>query len=297
MALVLFRWFDDWRPVCLLTGSLGLPWIVAWLMIYRDPTQANPSELAQPERAKVTWRELLGYRQTWGIMLGRFLLDPYWFFVSEWFPLFLKSRGFSTDESVLGLAAPLAASILGNFAGSGLSNRLIARGWPVGRSRRFVLAAMAPTMLILVLALAVTDYFALVAIFSYANFAYAACSTMFLSLPADVFDARAVASASGLGGSAAGAGTLLSTWLIGQIADQYSFDPIVLAASIIPPLAAAVFVVLVRRGETLRRAADRSRFLTVIRRGSSLANPRRNWRAIARRSRTSPRGEANVKAC
>ena len=87
-----------------------------------------------------------------------------------------------------GVGAPLAASVIGNFAGSALSNRLIARGWAVGRSRRFVLATLAPTMLVLALALWVSDYVTLIAIFSYANFAYAACSTMFLSLPADVFD-------------------------------------------------------------------------------------------------------------
>ena len=48
-------------------------------------------------------------------------------------------------------------------------------------------------------------------------------STMALSLPADLFESRAVASVAGLSGAAAGAGTLLSTYLIGVVADRFSF--------------------------------------------------------------------------
>jgi ACS family hexuronate transporter-like MFS transporter len=87
----------------------------------------------------------------------------------------------------------------------------------------------------------------LVLLFGYTSFAYAACSTMFLSLPADVFQSRAVASVAGLGGTTAGIGTLISTYLIGRVTDRISFKPVVIAASIIPCLATAIFVTLVRR--------------------------------------------------
>ncbi len=112
----------------------------------------------------------------------------------------------------------------------------------------FVLEQFGPSMLVLSLSLGTSSYPALLPpLFSYANFAYAACSTMFLALPADVFQSRAVASASGLGGTAAGVGTLTSTYLIGQVADRHSFEPVVLAASVIIPLVAVtVFITLVR---------------------------------------------------
>jgi MFS transporter, ACS family, hexuronate transporter len=83
-------------------------------------------------------------------------------------------------------------------------------------------------------------------LFSWSSFAYAACSTMFLSLPADVFNTRAVASVSGLGGTGAGIGTLASTYLIGRITDAFSFQPIIVGASIIPCIATILFVTLVR---------------------------------------------------
>ena len=67
-------------------------------------------------------------------------------------------------------------------------------------------------------------------------------------LPADLFESRAVASVAGLSGAAAGAGTLVSTYLIGVVADRFSFTPILVTASLIPLLAAALVVSLVRNG-------------------------------------------------
>ena len=87
---------------------------------------------------------------------------------------------------------------------------------------------------------------ALIACFAIATFSYAVMSTMALSLPADLFESRAVGSVAGLSGAAAGAGTLVSTYLIGVVADRFSFTPILITASLIPLAAAALVVALVR---------------------------------------------------
>jgi ACS family hexuronate transporter-like MFS transporter len=254
----------SWRPVFLVTGSLGFLWVLAWRWLYRPPGQhprLAPEELEYirrgraPEvqvapRAGITWRKLLRYRQTWGIICCRFLLDPYWFLIADWFALYLRSRGFRLEQSILGFWVPFLGADLGNFFGGALSSYWISRGWPVGRSRRTVLLIFGPSMLILIPAAFTSHYLTLVLLFAYATFAYAACSTMFLSLPSDVYHPDAVASVSGLGGTGAGIGTLISTYLIGRIADRFSFQPIVLAGSIIPCLATAIFVLMVRARKT-----------------------------------------------
>lgn len=74
---------------------------------------------------------------------------------------------------------------------------------------------------------------------------------MFLAMPANVFHTRAVASVSGLSGSAAGVGVLISTYLIGVITDKFSFRPVVIAASIVPCLATVLLVTLVRASKKL----------------------------------------------
>ena len=264
LALYAYKLTGSWRPVFLVTGSLGFLWIMAWRWLYRSPERHSrlaPEELEYiqrgrtPEvqvspRAGIAWHKLLRYRQTWGIICGRFLLDPYWFLIADWFALYLRSKGFRLEQSILGFWVPFLGADLGNFFGGALSSYWISRGWTVGRSRRAVLLIFGPSMLILIPAAFTNHYLTLVLLFGYATFAYAACSTMFLSLPSDVFHPEAVASVSGLGGTGAGIGTLISTYMIGRISDRFSFQPIVIAGSIIPCLATAIFVLMVRARNT-----------------------------------------------
>jgi ACS family hexuronate transporter-like MFS transporter len=261
LALYTYQFFGTWRPVFVVTGCLGFIWVLWWRWLYHPPSRhprITREELEYIQSGQTAdadgetlppagWRRLLGYRQTWGIMMGRFLLDPYWFFVSDWFALYLLSKGFRLEQSILGFWIPFLGADLGNFFGGGLSSWWISRGWPVGRARRAVLLIFGPSMLVLIAAAFTGNYLLLVLLFGYTSFAYAACSTMFLSLPADVFHARTVGSVAGLGGTAAGIGTLISTYLIGRVTDRLSFQPVVIAASLIPCLATAAFVSLVRR--------------------------------------------------
>jgi MFS transporter, ACS family, hexuronate transporter len=259
LALYAYKLTGSWRPVFLVTGSLGFLWILAWRGLYLPPEQhpcLAPEELdyirsgRAPEaqvsvRGIITWRKLLRYRQTWGIICGRFLLDPYWFLIADWFAIYLHSRGFRLEQSILGFWVPFLGADIGNFVAGALSGYWISRGWSVSRSRRTVLLIFGPSMLILIPAAFTSHYLTLVLLFGYATFAYAACSTMFLSLPSDVFHPDAVASVSGLGGTGAGIGTLISTYLIGTISDRFSFQPIVIVGSVIPCVATVILVLMV----------------------------------------------------
>jgi ACS family hexuronate transporter-like MFS transporter len=248
LVLYVYRMFGNWRPAFLITGSLGFIWVVAWLRVNRSPQgDVRPSE--KNTQGSVPIRELLQYRQTWGLVLGRFLLDPYWFLIAEWFALYLVSRGFRLEQSILGFWAPFLAADCGNLFGGALSSYWIRRGWPVGRARRTVLLIFGPSMLLLGVSAFVSSYILLILLFSWTTFAYAACSTMFLSLPTDVFHTRAVGSISGIAGTGAGIGVLISTYLIGRISDRISFEPVMMAASVIPCIATAIFVTMVRAGK------------------------------------------------
>jgi len=262
LVLFLYHTFGEWQPAFLITASLGFLWLIVWRKVYHTPEthpRITPEELkliqssrqseigvARSPARPIAPSQLFRFRQTWGIVVGRSLLDPYWFMIAEWFAIYLASKGFRMEESALGFWAPFMAADLGNFFGGGLSSYWIRRGWSVGKSRRTVVTIFGPSMLLLIPAAFSSRYWLLVGLFAFATFAYAACSTIFISLPADVFQSSAVATVSGMSGTGAGIVTLVSTYLIGRVSDRMSFQPIIIVASMVPCLAALIMVTLVR---------------------------------------------------
>jgi ACS family hexuronate transporter-like MFS transporter len=189
---------------------------------------------------------LLSLKQTWGIILGRSLTDPVWFFITDWFAIYLVSKGFNLQSALVGFWVPFLAADLGNFFGGGFSSLLIRRGWPVLKARKFVILICGLGMTLLIPTVFVSKFALIIALFAISTFAYAAWSTMALSLPSDLYPSGTVASVSGMSGTGAGLGTVVSTFLIGRITDKYSFRPILIGASLVPLVATASVFLLVR---------------------------------------------------
>jgi ACS family hexuronate transporter-like MFS transporter len=195
---------------------------------------------------------LLRLPQTWGYVLSKTFTDPVWFFVTDWFAIYLVSRGFSMEQGLLAFWVPFIAADAGNFFGGGVSSWLIARGWSVGAARKAIGVMGAVGMTMLVPTLWVASLPAIIACFAISTFAYAAFSTVILNLPADLYDSASVASVSGMGGTGAGLGTIAAIYLTGWMADEYSFAPVMVGASIVPWIALIAMLALVRNTAATR---------------------------------------------
>ena len=55
-------------------------------------------------------------------MIGKTLSDPVWFFITDWFAIYLVSRNYRVEDSLIAFWVPFLAADLGNFAGGGLSH-------------------------------------------------------------------------------------------------------------------------------------------------------------------------------
>jgi MFS transporter, ACS family, hexuronate transporter len=207
-------------------------------------TRSGANEKSESSRAPVL--TLIQYRQTWGVVLAKAILDPYWFLVADWFALFLVSRGFKLEDTLVGFWIPFVCADLGNFIGGGLSSYFIHRGWSVGAARRVIFLICGPLMLLLIPAVYTTNLWILIAEFGLATLGYAACATIFLTLPSDLFESGSVATVSGLAGMVTGFVTIAATYTVGAVTDKYSFAPILLGASAAPVLAAIAVFALVR---------------------------------------------------
>lgn len=257
MVIWLYSTFGTWRPAFVITGLLGLVWLAAWLIVHRfAPATTRKRAETNESHGQSEWMSLLRQRETWGIVLGKALTDPVWFFVTDWFAIYLVSKGFKVENTLLGFWIPFIAADIGNFAGGGLSSYYIKRGWPVLSARKLVIALGGAGMLMLIPTIMATSLTAIIALFAIATFSYAAWSTMALTLPADVYETKSVATVSGMSGAAAGLGTILSTFLIGRISDRYSFGPVLLGASFVPVIATFLVFGLVRHSHKHRDAID-----------------------------------------
>ncbi len=255
LVIALYHAFGSWRPAFLFTGALGFGWVLLWRTFYREPPIASKRETDMGPRE--SWIQLLRRKQTWGIVLGRSLTDPVWYFITDWFAIYLVSKGFRLENTLVGFWVPFLAADLGNFAGGGVSSYLIQRGWRVVNARKAVILAGGIGMTLLIPAVAVSKFPAIIALFAISTFSYAAWSTMALTLPADLYPSSAVATVSGLSGCGAGIGTILSTFLIGWITDRYSFEPVLIGASLIPILATVLVFVLIRENGSKARGEFR----------------------------------------
>jgi ACS family hexuronate transporter-like MFS transporter len=267
IVLWVYQLSGSWRPAFIVTGALGFLWLPLFRRLYWSPEEhprLSPEEREHILSSRAStendsrpvflgYRTLLSLPQTWGIIIGKALTDPVWFFITDWFAIYLVSRGFKLEESLLAFWVPFLAADLGNFFGGGLSSALIRRGWRVGAARKLVVVLGAVGMTLLIPTIYVTSLGWLAACFAIATFTYAALSTMILNLPVDIYPTRSVASVSGMSGTAAGIGTIIATYATGVVADRYSFEPILIGASLIPLVAMVAVLVLVRNNEATRR--------------------------------------------
>jgi ACS family hexuronate transporter-like MFS transporter len=270
LVVGLYNYFGGWRPAFVITGMLGFVWLIAWRYIYYPP-ESHPRvgeaerEMILRDRAEEAaeearegpapgWRELLGLRRTWAVIAARTLTDPVWFLITDWFPIYLVTKGIDPEHGLLAFWIPFLAADLGNFFGGGMSSWLIRRGWPVLQARRAVVVFGGLGMALLIPTVFTSNLFALAGLFAVATFAYAAFSTMALVLPSDLFPSSSVATVSGLSGTGAGLGTILSTYIIGYVSHRYSFEPLIVGASIVP-LVGMALVLLLARGAPAGRAS------------------------------------------
>jgi MFS transporter, ACS family, hexuronate transporter len=197
--------------------------------------------------------ELLRDRNVWGVVFGRALTDPIWWFYVFWLPQYLSdARGFTLRKIALFAWMPFVAADIGNFTGGLVSGYLVRRGIPVIRARKWVCILSCLPILAGIPAASVHSAYAALALICFALWGYASWSTMGLTLPSDLFPQDIVATVTGLSGLAAGMAGAGFTIAVGVLVDRFSYRPAFLAAGLLPILATVLLMLLVRPNVTDR---------------------------------------------
>ncbi len=230
-----------WRMAFVVTGVVSLIWLVAWLVFYRSP--ADHKKLSAGERAwieqdpadpvqPIAWRRLVTKRETWAYALGKFCIDPIWWFFLFWLPGYLGTR---YDLDLLSFGPPLVAiyllSDLGSVAGGWLSSRLIASGRSVNFARKATMFVCAVAVLPVLFAQSIDNLWVAVLVIGIATAAHQAFSANLYTLPSDLFPRAAVGSVVGIGGTVGAVGGMLMAKYAGYVLDSIgSYAPLFVVA-------------------------------------------------------------------
>ncbi|MBV9514910.1 MAG: MFS transporter [Mycobacteriaceae bacterium] len=218
-----------WQAAFYVTGSIGLIWVVFWLVSYRAPEEhprVTPSELAyidqDPEVAvqKVPWGELLAYPGTWVYIVGGVLTNPAWWFYNNWVPSFLNSK-FHVSLFAVGLPLVLIYLMtdLGSIGGGWISSRLIKIGMDVFPARKITLLICAVCTIPVFLAPQLDSMWVAVVLIGLAMAAHQGFSANLFTLVSDTMPRGAVASTVGLGGGISAIAGAFSAAVIGRVLD------------------------------------------------------------------------------
>ena len=246
-----------WKTTFIFTGALGFIWLVFWLAFYdsrhthkwltneeKHLIEDGEAQTSATEKSP-TYASLLKYKETWAIVLARFLVDPVWWLYITWLPKYLFDvRGFNLKEIGAFAWMPFVAAGFGSLFGGWLAKFLIGRGWSVDKARKAIIGVSCLLMPAGIVAAYTNDSMTALAMISIVLFGFQVWINNVQTLPSDFFPKSAVGSIAGLGGMGAGIGSIIFTYTTGWVVDHFSYTPILVAAGLLAPIGTIVLFAL-----------------------------------------------------
>lgn len=251
----------DWRLAFLITGGLGLAWLIPWMFWYAPPSRQRAiheeerkliqsGQEPQPAGAidRPVLRQLLRRRELWAIASARFLADPVWGMLSLWMPLYLtKVRHFDLTQIALFAWLPFLAADLGCLFGPAVAAGLHRRGLNLIDARRAAFTVGAALMTGMMFVSAVESAALAVALLCLGGFAHQTLSVSAITMSSDLFPQNEVGTATGVAGMAANLGVLIFTLVLGSLVDQVGYQPFFILLGVVDLLGALLLWTLIRK--------------------------------------------------
>jgi ACS family hexuronate transporter-like MFS transporter len=246
-----------WRSGFYFTGSLGLFWLAAWLVLYQPPflnrwlkaeeyaamkdeVEAPAEALAVPAE-RVSWIQVIRMRECYTLILARFFTDPVIYFVIFWLPEYLrKERHF--DLAMVGnyASVPFIAGGIGYVTGGWLSGKLMRAGWSLPRARKFVMLLGAAVMPAALLAPGVPAAWMAILAICFVTLGHAFWTANLQAIPTDLFRGSEMGTATGFSGMGGALGGILANFGTGWVVQHFSYAPVFVMAGLMHPLAIAI---------------------------------------------------------
>ena len=225
---------NGWEMSFIIIGGLGFVWMGLWMFLYKKPNQnprVNQAELeyieqdkktdecistgADYDEKKISFLQCFKFRQTWAIILGKFVTDGVWWFFLFWTPAYISDvYGFSSDTStaqmlIFVLYAITMLSIVGGKLPTIIINKTGKNPYEARMKAMFIFALF-PLLALFAQPLGHYSYWFPIIIIGIAGAAHQSWSANLYSVVSDLFPKSTIGTIVGLNGMAGG----LSSFLI-----------------------------------------------------------------------------------
>lgn len=245
-----------WRGAFVVTGLAGLVLAALWLIVYRPPQQhpwltesertlilteretdaAKESDAPKLSEAAV-WKTVLSNRVTWGLMIGRMLTDPLWYFYLFWLPKYLHTvRGMEQNE-LAGMWKIFVAADVGFLFAGFVAGALIKKGMNVRVARRRVMLACACLTPVSLLTPLVPGTGWVFVIGMLVALAHAAWLTSISSYVVDLVPKSILGTGFGFIAAGSALGGIFMNQTVGWVITRFSYTPCFLIMAFLHPVA------------------------------------------------------------
>ena len=268
--------YFSWQMIFILVGLIGLLWLIPWMMLVKSPPKDHPW-ITEEERQYIltgqenqdidmdggfdegynpSTKEMLGHKQSWGVIIASAAIDPIWWLFVVWIPIYLNEV-YSMDVKTIGIYGwvPYVGAMLGAWFGGLLAQNRLKAGWNVDRTRKLVITLgcliMLPTLLAMSNPGSPTRAVIIMAVIL---FGFQTAIGNVQTLPSDFFGGKTVGTLAGLAGMAAKLTAAGLIYLVPWLTSDGNYTPAFIIGAALALIALASIWVLCPKIEPLNRS-------------------------------------------
>ena len=274
--IALLTIYFSWQMVFVVVGLAGFLWLVPWLILVKAPPGSHPWITAEEREYILTGQrassqqtddnggddeynpstaELLGRKQSWGVIIASAAIDPIWWLFVFWIPIYLNEV-YAMDVKSIGIYGwvPYVGAMFGAWFGGLLAQNRLKAGWSTDKTRKLTITLGCLIMLPALLAMANPGAPVIaVLIMAVIMFGFQTAIGNVQTLPSDLLGKKAVGTLSGFSGMAAKLGAVGLTSLVPYLTADGNYTPAFVIGASLAIIAMAAIWVLIPKIEPLKK--------------------------------------------
>ncbi|MBP0904902.1 MFS transporter [Mariniflexile gromovii] len=267
--------YFSWKSIFILIGLTGLLWLIPWWIVVKAEPKKHPwitdeersyiltgqksndstEEIDPSNEYNPDTKQLLGHKQSWGVILASAAIDPIWWLFVFWIPIYLNEV-YGMDVKSIGLYGwvPYVGAMLGAYFGGLLAQNRLKAGWNVNRTRKMVITLGCLIMLPALLGMANPGGPTMaVIIMAVILFGFQTAIGNVQTLPSDLYSGKTVGTLAGFSGMAAKLTAAGLTYLVPWLTSGGNYTPAFIIGAALAILTLASVWILIPIVEVIKR--------------------------------------------